>query len=82
MVGIAGKEAPQMQVAAFSTSPGPAWHWRIVDDEGEVIEESSETFPTIVRAVAQGTKRLVQMRVVDRSLAIPAIGRSRRRGRA
>ncbi|HEV8639784.1 MAG TPA: hypothetical protein VGV13_01630 [Methylomirabilota bacterium] len=71
-----------MQVAAFSSSAGPAWRWRIVDDEGEVIEESAETFPTIVRAVAQGTQRLVQMRVVDRSLVIPAIARSRWRGRA
>lgn len=71
-----------MQVAAFSTSTGPAWRWRIVDHGGEVIEESSETFPTIVSAVAQGTKRLVQMHVLDRSLAIPLADRPRRRGPA
>src|SRR5207253_1996777 len=31
------------------------------------VEESNETFSTIASAVAQGTKRLVQMNVVDRS---------------
>ena len=46
-----------MQVVAFSTPMNPHWRWRIVN----------ETFSTIASAVAQGTKRLVQMNVVDRS---------------
>lgn len=45
----------------------PYWRWRVVNYAGEVIEESNETFPTIAGAVAQGTKRLIQMNVVDRS---------------
>ena len=56
-----------MQVVAFSTPMNPHWRWRIVNYAGEVIEESSETFPTIASAVAEGTKRLEQMNVVDRS---------------
>src|SRR3989442_15255186 len=56
-----------MQVVAFSTPTNPHWRWRIVNYAGEVVEESHEIFPTIASAVAQGTKRLVQMKVVDRS---------------
>ena len=59
-----------MQVAALSTPASPNWRWRIINYAGELIEESNETFPTIGTAVAQGTKRLVQMNVVDRSEAI------------
>jgi hypothetical protein len=57
-----------MQVAAFSTPASPDWRWRIVNYAGEIVEESHETFPTIVSAVADGTKRLVQMNVVDNSV--------------
>src|SRR3989441_13267588 len=56
-----------MQVVAFSTPMNPHWRWRIVNYAGEVVEESHEIFPTIASAVAQGTKRLVQMNVGDRS---------------
>jgi hypothetical protein len=59
-----------MQVAAFSTPNDPSWRWRIVNYAGEIVEESRETFPTIASAVAHGTKRLVQMNVVDRSVAV------------
>ena len=59
-----------MQVAAFSTPTSPDWRWRIVNYAGEIIEESRETFPTIYSAVAHGTRRLVQMNVVDRSVAL------------
>jgi hypothetical protein len=59
-----------MQVAAFSTPTSPDWRWRIVNYAGEIIEESRETFPTIATAVAHGTRRLVQMNVVDRSVAL------------
>ena len=34
---------------------------------GDVIEESSDTFPTITTAVASGTERLAMLNVVDRS---------------
>ncbi|MBI4636930.1 MAG: hypothetical protein HY727_11325 [Candidatus Rokubacteria bacterium] len=55
-----------MQVAAFSTPSNPGWRWRIVNYAGEIVEESGDAFPTIATAVAQGTKRLVQMNVADR----------------
>jgi hypothetical protein len=59
-----------MQVTAFSTPMDPAWRWRIVNYAGETLEESRETFPTIASAVAQGTKRLLEMNIVDRSVAV------------
>ena len=59
-----------MQVAAFSTPGSPLWRWRIVNYAGEMVEESRETFPTIASAVAQGTKRLAELNIVDRSLPI------------
>ncbi len=59
-----------MQVAAFSTPGSPNWRWRIVNYAGEMVEESRETFPTIASAVAQGTKRLVELNVVDRSMPV------------
>ena len=61
-----------MQVAAFSTPESPDWRWRIINYAGEIIEESRETFPTIVSAVADGNKRLVQMNVVDTSVVARA----------
>jgi len=64
----AGRQEPTMQVAAFSTPESPDWRWRIINYAGEIIEESRETYPTIVSAVADGTKRLVQMNVVDNSV--------------
>ena len=71
-----------MQVVAFSTPSSGRWRWRIVDDAGEMLEESREPFLTTPEAVAQGTKRLAQMNVVDRS-AVPRLYRSfaRPRGR-
>jgi hypothetical protein len=59
-----------MQVTAFSTPMDPNWRWRIVNYAGETLEESRETFPTIASAVAQGTKRLLEMNIVDRSVAV------------
>ena len=59
-----------MQVTAFSNPACPEWRWRIVNYAGEIVEESRELFPTISAAVASGTKRLVQMNIVDRS-ALP-----------
>ena len=56
-----------MQVTAFAKPDDSRWRWRIVNYAGSVIEESSETFPTITSAVASGTERLVTLNVVDRS---------------
>ncbi len=56
-----------MQVTAISTPTRPEWRWRIVNYAGEVIEESSEFYPTISAAVAQGSARMLKMDVVDRS---------------
>jgi hypothetical protein len=56
-----------MQVTAFSTPEAPNWRWRIVNYAGDVIEESSQTYPSISAAVAKGTERLVKLNVVDRS---------------
>ena len=56
-----------MQVVAFSTPARPDWRWRIVNYAGEVIEESRATFRTIAIAVEDGTRRLAEMNVVDRS---------------
>jgi hypothetical protein len=56
-----------MQVAAFAKAHDRGWRWRIVNYAGEVIEESNDVFGSIAAAVAQGSKRLVTLNVVDRS---------------
>jgi len=56
-----------MQVTAFNTPKDPAWRWRIVNYAGETIAESRGRFPSIGDAVTHGAKRLVAMKVVDRS---------------
>ena len=57
-----------MQVVAFSTPQDPLWRWRIVNYAGELVEESRETFPTIAGALAQGSKRMSALDVVDHSV--------------
>jgi hypothetical protein len=49
-----------MNVLAFSTPGQPDWRWRIVDYNGETVEESYTGFPTIAAAVAGGNVRLRQ----------------------
>ena len=61
-----------MQVLAFSNPQEPLWRWRIVNYAGELVEESHETFPTIAGALAQGSKRLRVMNVVDNSVPSPS----------
>ena len=61
-----------MQVVAFSTPADPSWRWRIVNYAGESVAESNDTFATISAAVAGGTKRLIEMNVVDRSEPVRA----------
>jgi hypothetical protein len=56
-----------VQVVAISTPTIPSWRWRIVTYAGDTLAESQETFPTIVSAVAEGTRRLIAMNVVDHS---------------
>jgi hypothetical protein len=56
-----------LQVTAFAKPHDSRWRWRIVNYAGDVIEESSDTFPTITTAVASGTERLAMLNVVDRS---------------
>jgi hypothetical protein len=47
-----------MNVFAFSTPQTAAdWRWRIVDVQGETIEEPSMRFPTSAEALAAGTER-------------------------
>jgi hypothetical protein len=56
-----------MQVTAFKTAASSAWRWRIVNYAGETIAESRAGFPSINEAVASGARRLVAMKLVDRS---------------
>jgi hypothetical protein len=56
-------------------TPGqPDWRWRIINNAGEVVEESSARFQSIAEAVAEGAKRLVRMKAVDRSQPLPEHG--------
>jgi len=40
-----------------------------MDYAGEIVQESHSAFPTSGEAVAEGKKRLAEMKVVDRSVA-------------
>lgn len=71
-----------MQVTAISVPESPGWRWRITNYACEVLEESPGTFPTIGAAVAEGTKRLRAMNVVDTSKLPPRYPLSPRRGSA
>ena len=55
-----------MNVLAFSSPQAADWRWRIVDPQGETLEESSTKFPTIAEALAAGTERLQLCRDRDR----------------
>ncbi len=65
-----------MHVIAFSTRTRPDWRWRIINNAGEVVEESRATFPTIALAVAEGTRKLRLMNVKDRTRRPISFGRS------
>jgi hypothetical protein len=56
-----------MDVTAFCTPNRPDWRWRIVTYAGEMIEESRNGFATIKLAIAEGTKRMAALNIVDRS---------------
>jgi hypothetical protein len=57
-----------MNVLAVSTPRHPDWRWRIIDYNGEMVEESYTGFPTIAAAVADGNERL--QRHVEREAPI------------
>lgn len=57
-----------MNVFAFSTARATDWRWRIVDLQGETLEESSARFPNIAEALAAGTEQLQRLRERDRPL--------------
>lgn len=59
-----------MQVTAFATPRHPDWRWRIVNYAGDIVEESSATFPTIHAAVTEGSRRLRAMDAVDTSVRV------------
>jgi hypothetical protein len=62
-----------VQVIAFSTPRAPDWRWRIVNGDGEMVEESARTFASIANAVAEGAKRMRDLDVVPDRIA-PARG--------
>jgi hypothetical protein len=54
-----------MQILAVATPSRPNWRWRIVDYAGDVVEESSNSYPTIAAAVAGGADRLAELNTRD-----------------
>jgi len=57
-----------MNVLAFSTARATEWRWRIVDLQGEMLEESGARFPNLAEALAAGTEHLQRLRERDRPL--------------
>jgi hypothetical protein len=57
-----------MNVCAVSTPHRPGWRWRITNFAGEVVEESSSSFPSIASAVQKGTARMQEMDAPDVSV--------------
>ena len=55
-----------MNVLAFAGARVTEWRWRIVDLQGETLEESAARFPTITAALAAGTEQLPVLRERDR----------------
>jgi hypothetical protein len=53
-------------VGAVLTPGQPDWRWRIVNNAGEIVEESHEGFPSMAVAIAHGTKRLNAMSEMDK----------------
>jgi hypothetical protein len=55
-----------MNVLAFCSPASPDWRWRIVNDAGETLGESSGTFTSIAEAVTAGRQHLSQQKLDDR----------------
>jgi hypothetical protein len=58
-----------MFVAAISTPGFVGWHWRIVNYDGAMVEESHAAFGTIEAALLEGRIRLQEMD--PRALSVP-----------
>jgi hypothetical protein len=54
-----------VQVSAVLTPGQPDWRWRIINNAGEIVEESHEGFPSMAVVIAEGKKRLEAMNAVD-----------------
>ena len=68
-----------MHVIAYSTPNRPDWTWRIINNAGEVVEESRTRYPTISAAVSEGTGRMKSLNIKDTSTAAKSNALSRRR---
>jgi len=55
-----------MNVLSFSGPHAAEWRWRIVDERGETLEESSTRFPTMADALDAGAQQLRVRRERDR----------------
>jgi hypothetical protein len=51
---------------AFSTPQTAEWRWRIVDLQGDTLQESSTRYPTMAAALVAGTEQLRLLRDRDR----------------
>ena len=47
-----------MTAVAFAVQGEPGWRWRIVNDNGETVEESHSVFETLALALDEGRERL------------------------
>jgi hypothetical protein len=47
-----------VNVFAFATPQSSDWRWRIIDLQGQTLEESSTRFPTIAEALTAGHERI------------------------
>ena len=54
-----------MQVMAFSSPSRPEWRWRIVTNDGEVVEQSRQEYASIGEATTHGHARLRELDVKD-----------------
>jgi len=70
-----------MPVTAFSTPGNPSWRWRIVNYAGETVASRTKGFRPFAAALAQGTRRLIEMNVVDRSAPVRLRSTSYLKGR-
>jgi hypothetical protein len=71
-----------MQVMAFSTPSRPEWRWRIVTNDGEIVEESRQQYPSIGDATARGQERLRELDVKDATERTFSLRRNHPRRRA
>ena len=46
------------QVIAVTTPAEKGWRWRIINAAGEALQESTEHYPTIAKALAEGQRHL------------------------